>query len=294
MFCTKCGSKVDDGSKFCNFCGQPIENVSSFDNSSTNLSQLRNIFKVSRKAGIRVLLPLFVLLLGVYWVFIRYSGPDTKFVQADAANFFRQEYSERYGKDSSFVPVIQVKVGDGKKSHDNVVFVPVNVEVNEKIEKKEITPPNGRKYTRTYGDNTNKIMYYLFVYQKNKDKQWVRKYAYPSKLDKWDIKPIAGIEEDRFRNSVVYKLREIMGTGANGNIGNSKNNIKIDNIKMLNRKLDLAKGTEEIDFSCDFVNKINNYVQQYHDVAVLKFDYDFPELSLLPRWEIVGLKSKMK
>lgn len=296
MFCTKCGAKVDDGSKFCNFCGQAIETVSDLTGSNYKQSQFRtfkNSFKVSRKTGVLFLLPLLVLLLGIYWIFIRYSGPDEKFVHSDVANFCKQAYAERYGKDSTYVPDIQVKVGGGKKSHKNVVFVPVEVNVNEKMEKKEITQPNGRKYTRTYGDNTNKIMYYLFVYQKNeKDKQWIRKYVYPSELEKWELKPIAGIEDDRFRSTVAYKLRETMGAfdSVKNNSGNK--NMKINNINILSRNINLAKGTEEIDFSCDFVN--NNYIQQYRDIALLQFDYNFPDLILNPHWKIVGFKSKMK
>ena len=77
-------------------------------------------------------------------------------------------------------------------------------------------------------------MFYLFVYQKyEKDKKWIRKYVYPSELEKWELKPISGIEDDRFRSTVAYKLRETMGAfdSVKNNSGNK--NMKIKNVKYL-------------------------------------------------------------
>lgn len=280
MFCTKCGSKIDGNSKFCSYCGQPIENYQEIvaDTVKPNLNKLgvKNVKKLL------FIIPVLLMVIGGYYFFFSYSGPDDAFVKADVTNYFLQGDSSN----DSLAANIKIQFAKGKKSYNNIAVVPIIADVQEKRKLIEdaFSPGPGHEPYIVYDEKSvKKHMQYIFVYRKDSNKGWIRKCAYPSDLENWKLEPYSGITEQHFLRQMQVSTHKLTG---------KQYNEKVNNLKIVNRKSDtVSKGIEEISFSCDIVDSKTKLPKTYQGVAIVKFNYLFPQMSSSQTWVITGFKN---
>lgn len=84
MFCSKCGKEIDDNAVFCQFCGNKVlKETTAEENSATQKEPDLSIHKPKQEESNTGCLPVFGVLLFIFFAFLLFSVTNEKPIEED-------------------------------------------------------------------------------------------------------------------------------------------------------------------------------------------------------------------